>query len=117
MTLVERTEIGGPVEVELPADHGRKLAASGVVTAVPSPFRQGFWLVGPAGKVGAARVGSVEIRIPPKAEIARLLFLLGCSAARSAARRGAPRRWTSGRATTSCRLSPRRCGRNIEVMR
>ena len=44
---------------------------------MPSAYRPGVWLVGPAGKVGAARIGDIEIRIKPKVEIARLLFLLG----------------------------------------
>jgi 5-methylcytosine-specific restriction enzyme subunit McrC len=80
VTLIELTEIGWPTEFELSPDQGRRLAASGVVTAVPSPLRTGWWQVGSAGKVGAARVGDVEVRIKPKVEIARLLFLFGYSA-------------------------------------
>jgi 5-methylcytosine-specific restriction enzyme subunit McrC len=48
-----------------------------VVRAVPSPYDPQFWLVGPAGKVGAAQIGDVEIRITPKVPIGRLLFLVG----------------------------------------
>jgi 5-methylcytosine-specific restriction enzyme subunit McrC len=55
------------------------LAASGVVTAAPSPYRPESWMVGPAGRVDAARVGGVIVRIKPKVAIARLLFLLGYS--------------------------------------
>jgi 5-methylcytosine-specific restriction enzyme subunit McrC len=77
--LIELTEVGWPAEFELSSEEGRRLAASGVVTAVPSPFRSGRWLVGSTGKVGAARVGDVEVRIKPKVEIARLFFLLGYS--------------------------------------
>jgi 5-methylcytosine-specific restriction enzyme subunit McrC len=77
---VELDELGPRAEVPLSLDQGRMLAASGVMTAVPSPYRPGIWLVGPAGKVGVARVGDVEVRITPKIEIARLLFLLGYSA-------------------------------------
>jgi 5-methylcytosine-specific restriction enzyme subunit McrC len=55
------------------------LAASGVVNAVPSPFAAGTWLVGAAGKVGAARVDDMVVRIAPKVSIDRLLFLLGYS--------------------------------------
>ena len=80
MRLIELTEVGWPTEFELSPGQGRRLAASGVVTAVPSPSRPGWWLVGSAGKVGAAHVGDVEVRIKPKVEIARLLFLLGYSA-------------------------------------
>jgi 5-methylcytosine-specific restriction enzyme subunit McrC len=77
---IELGELGPRAEVPLSLDQGRMLASSGVVTAVPSPYAPGLWLVGPAGKVGAVRVGDVEVRITPKVEIARLLFLLGYSA-------------------------------------
>ena len=80
MSLIELTEVGWPTEFELSPEQGRRLAGSGVVTAVPSLSRSGWWLIGPAGKVGAARVGNIEVRIKPKVEIARLLFLLGYSA-------------------------------------
>jgi 5-methylcytosine-specific restriction enzyme subunit McrC len=74
---VELDELGSRVELSLTLEQGRALAASDVVTAVPSAYRSGVWLVGPAGKVGAARIADIEIRIKPKVEIARLLFLLG----------------------------------------
>jgi 5-methylcytosine-specific restriction enzyme subunit McrC len=76
---VELDELGPRAELPLTPAQGRMLAATDVVTAVPSPYRSGIWLVGPAGKVGAARIGDIEIRIRPKVEIARLLFLLGYS--------------------------------------
>lgn len=72
-------ELGPAVEVPLSLDQGRRLASSGVVTAVPSLERSGQWFVGPAGKVGAASIGDVTVRITPKVPIARLLFLLGYS--------------------------------------
>ena len=77
MIPVELDELGPRAELLLTLEQGRALAASGVVTAVPSAYRQGVWLVGPAGKVGTARIGDIEIRIKPKVQIARLLFLLG----------------------------------------
>ena len=77
MSTIELDELGSPLELPLTAEEGRALASSGVVSAVPSPYRPGIWLVGAAGKVGAARIGSVEVFIRPKVEIARLLFLLG----------------------------------------
>ena len=80
MITIELGELGPRAEVPLSLDQGRMLAASGVVIAVPSPYVPGIWLVSPAGKVGAARVGDVEVRITPKVEIGRLLFLLGYSA-------------------------------------
>jgi 5-methylcytosine-specific restriction enzyme subunit McrC len=79
VTELELDELGPAAEIALAPDQGRLLAASGVVSAVPSPYVPGRWLVGPAGKVGAARVGDVVVRIRPKVEIARLLFLLGYS--------------------------------------
>jgi 5-methylcytosine-specific restriction enzyme subunit McrC len=77
VSTIELNELGPPLELPLTLEEGRALAASGVVSAVPSPYRPGVWLVGAAGKVGAARVGSMEVFIRPKVEIARLLFLLG----------------------------------------
>lgn len=79
MTELVLDELGPAAEVTLAPDQGRLLASSGVVSAVPSPYEPGRWLVGPAGKVGAARVGDVVVRIRPKVEIARLLFMLGYS--------------------------------------
>jgi 5-methylcytosine-specific restriction enzyme subunit McrC len=76
---IELTELGQPVEAPLTLDQGRMLALSAVVTAVPSTYRPGWWSVGPARKVGAARIGDVVIRVQPKVPIARLLFLLGYS--------------------------------------
>ena len=72
-------ELGPPVPVALSPDQGRLLAASGVVSAVPSVDSAGLWLVGPAGKVGAALIGDVTVRVKPKVPVARLMFLLGYS--------------------------------------
>jgi len=77
--LIEIAEVGWPIEFELDLDQGRRLADSGVVTAVPSPLRPGWWQISSVGKVGAARVADIEVRVRPKIEIARLLFLLGYS--------------------------------------
>jgi 5-methylcytosine-specific restriction enzyme subunit McrC len=77
VTTVELVELGPPAELWLTTEQGRALVGSDVVSAVPSAFRPGFWLIGPAGKVGAARVGDIEINIRPKVSIARLLFLAG----------------------------------------
>jgi 5-methylcytosine-specific restriction enzyme subunit McrC len=79
VTTVELDELGPPVELPLTAGQGRALAGSGVVSAAPSAFRPGIWLIGPAGKVGAARAAGMEIRIKPKVPVARLLFLAGYS--------------------------------------
>ncbi|MGH3292111.1 MAG: hypothetical protein ACRDP7_09915, partial [Trebonia sp.] len=79
MTELDLDEIRPPSEWTLTTNQGRLLAASGVISAVPSPFRPGSWLVGATGKVGAARVGDVVLRINPKVPISRLLFLVGYS--------------------------------------
>lgn len=79
MIELELDEVRPPSEWLLNADQGRLLAASGIVSAVPSPFRPGSWLIGAAGKVGAAQVGDVVIRIKPKVPINRLIFLVGYS--------------------------------------
>lgn len=79
MIEIELDEVKPASEWSLSADQGRLLAASGVVSAVPSPFRPGTWLVGAARKVGAARIGDVVVRINPKVQISRLLFLVGHS--------------------------------------
>ncbi len=77
MRPIELDELGQGVERLLTLEQGRSLAGSGVVTAAPSPYRPGAWQIGPAGKVGAARVGGIEIHIKPKVPIARLLFMVG----------------------------------------
>ena len=79
MTSIDLDELGQPVELSLTAAEGRLLAASGVVTAVPSAYQPGIWLVSAARKVGAARIGDLMVYIRPKVEISRLLFLLGYS--------------------------------------
>ena len=77
MKPVELDELGPGVERLLTPEQGRSLAGSGVVTAAPSLYSPGVWQIGPAGKVGAARVGGIEVHIKPKVPIARLLFLVG----------------------------------------
>ncbi|HVA23231.1 MAG TPA: restriction endonuclease [Chloroflexota bacterium] len=79
MTLIELDELGPAAELPLIPGQGQLLARSGVVSAAPSPYTPGQWQVGPAGKVGAARIGDIEIIIKPKVSISRLLFLLGYS--------------------------------------
>lgn len=76
MTRIEVTETGR-VQFPLTVEQGRRLAASGVVTAVPSPYDPGLWDVASRGKVGVAQVGDVEVWITPKLPIDRLLFLVG----------------------------------------
>ena len=77
MNPIELDELGPGVELPLTPEQGRSLASSGVVKATASPFSPGAWQVSAAGKVGAARMGDIEIYIKPKVSIARLLFLAG----------------------------------------
>jgi 5-methylcytosine-specific restriction enzyme subunit McrC len=77
--LIELDELGSGITLRLTPEQGRALAASGVVTATPSVYEPGLWQVSAAGKVGAARVGDVEVHVRPKVEIGRLLFLAGYS--------------------------------------
>jgi 5-methylcytosine-specific restriction enzyme subunit McrC len=74
---IELGELGTGVEQLLTPEQGRSLAGSGLVTAVPSLYSSGAWPIGPAGKIGSARVGGIEIHIKPKVPIVRLLFLVG----------------------------------------
>lgn len=77
MTRIDLTETGPDSEWRLTPVQGRLLARSGVVRSVPSLYDPGVWLIGPAGSVGAVRLGDVEVHIAPKVPIARLLFLVG----------------------------------------
>jgi 5-methylcytosine-specific restriction enzyme subunit McrC len=77
VTRIELTELGPDTDWRLTPAQGRRLARSGVVRAVPSPYDPDSWLVGTAGKVGAALIGDIEVRITPKVPIGRLLFLVG----------------------------------------
>ncbi|MEV4720277.1 restriction endonuclease [Micromonospora noduli] len=76
MTLIRLREAGPAVQMNLGADDARRLAASEVVDVRPGPAA-GVWIVRAGRKVGAARVGGVELHIEPKVPVARLLFLVG----------------------------------------
>ena len=75
MKEIDLIELGPPAVVELADAAGEALAASGVVTA----YRLGGdrWEVGPTTKVGVATIAGLTVRITPKVEIRRILFLLG----------------------------------------
>ncbi|MGN9911108.1 McrC family protein [Phytohabitans sp. LJ34] len=76
MTLLRLREAGPASAAPLTAEQARRLAASGVVEVRPGPGAD-TWLVRADRKVGAARIGDLELRIEPKVEVGRLLFLLG----------------------------------------
>ena len=72
---IELRRAGRPAEVPLTPEQGRSLAGSGVVSAVPSPYRLRD-LAGWPGRKGRRGPGRRrEVRIKPKVRIERLLFL------------------------------------------
>jgi 5-methylcytosine-specific restriction enzyme subunit McrC len=77
VTVITLDELGPGTELPVTPEQGRLLARSAVVTAVPAPYRAGYWRISPAGQVGAARVGGLEIHVRPKLAISRLLFIAG----------------------------------------
>ncbi|GGM73236.1 McrBC 5-methylcytosine restriction system component [Thermopolyspora flexuosa] len=77
MIRIQIAETGPAVSLRLTEEQGRRLAASGVVRARPSPFDRNLWEVQARDKVGVAVVGDVEVWITPKLSIDRLLFLIG----------------------------------------
>ena len=101
------TNWGRASELPLTLEQGRALAASGVVTAVPSPYRPGSGWSARPGR--SARPGSAtssphqaEGRDRPAAVPPRLRPARRRLAAGHGARRVRPRTW--------CPSSPRRCG-------
>jgi 5-methylcytosine-specific restriction enzyme subunit McrC len=76
VTRIDLRENGEPVDVQINDRVGIALASSGLVTATPA-LAGGWWTIGPAVKVGVARVAGVELWIKPKLGIRRLFFLLG----------------------------------------
>lgn len=76
MTLIQLREAGPAVQVRLDVDDARRLAASDVVEVRPGPAA-GAWSVRAGRRVGAARIGSLELHIEPKVPVSRLLFLVG----------------------------------------
>lgn len=73
---IDLVENGPPTDYPLSPETGAALASCGLVTAVPSVV-PGWWLIGPDGKVGVARVAGIELWVTPKLDIQRLFFLLG----------------------------------------
>ena len=63
---------------QLDDDHAAALATTRLVEVRPEGG--GHWRLLPAGRVGAVRIGDLEVRVQPKTGIARLLFLLGYAA-------------------------------------
>ncbi len=76
MAPIRLCEVGPALSVHLDSTTARRLAVSEAVEVRPGPA-DGMWSVRAAGKVGAARIGGIELHITPKVPVARLLFLLG----------------------------------------
>ncbi|TDB80265.1 McrC family protein [Micromonospora sp. KC721] len=76
MVLIRVREAGPTVQARLGTDDARRLAASEIADVRPGAT-EGVWHVRAGRKVGAARIGGVEVHIEPKMPIARLLFLMG----------------------------------------
>lgn len=76
MKPTELKERGDPVELELTDEQAEIMDELGLkVTRVRA--RRGRWKVEASRLVGAVRVQGLELRITPKLEVKRLLFLLG----------------------------------------
>lgn len=76
MTVVALSEHQRLDRVPLSAEAGWALARSNLVSASPSR-PAGTWQITAKDRVGAARIGPVELRITPKLPLDRLFFLLG----------------------------------------
>ncbi|MDI6103404.1 restriction endonuclease [Actinoplanes sp. NEAU-A12] len=73
IVLAELDLIG--VRRRLDDDTANALTATGLLETRPDGA--GWWRLTPTGKVGAVRIGGLDVRVQPKAGITRLLFLLG----------------------------------------
>jgi 5-methylcytosine-specific restriction enzyme subunit McrC len=72
---VRLREYGEAVLVPLPTSVGLALQKNQFVDATLEPAT-GLWRLRAAGKVGALRLGDVEVHVEPKVDIERLVFLL-----------------------------------------
>lgn len=72
---LELREYGEPALTQLAASAAAALAASGLVDAVRTDDPD-WWELRPGGKVGAVRVGDLDVRVAPKVDIDRIVFML-----------------------------------------
>lgn len=75
MRTVRLREYGEAVLVPLPTSVGLALQKNQFVDATLEPAT-GLWRLRATGKVGALRLGDVEVHVEPKVDIERLVFLL-----------------------------------------
>lgn len=73
---IDLREYGEPVEARLGLDAAQALADVGIVD-VRHVAGTDRWQVRPLGKVGAVRVGAVEVHVAPKVDIDRIVFMVG----------------------------------------
>ncbi len=73
---IHLVELGEPALEPLSADVVAGLAATGLVDVVPTTDA-GWWEVRPGTAVGAVAVGDLEVRVAPKVDIDRIVFMLG----------------------------------------
>lgn len=73
---IDLVEYGDAVERPLDADVALALAATGVVDVRLMPGGR-MWQLRGLGKVGAVRVGPVEVHVAPKVPIDRIVFMIG----------------------------------------
>ena len=69
-------EYGEPALAQMSDAQANLLAQVGLVEPVRTADL-GWWELRPGGKVGAVRVGEVDVRVAPKVDIERIVFLLG----------------------------------------
>lgn len=75
-SAIHLREYGDSVLVQMSEAQATVLAGFGLVEPVRAAD-PGWWELRPGGKVGAVCVGDLDIRVAPKVDIERLVFLLG----------------------------------------
>lgn len=76
MRRLELTEHTATLGVALDPDEARLLKATGTMNVSPSLDGEDRWDLRPTSWVGVLHAGNLEVRIQPKLEVGRLLFLL-----------------------------------------
>lgn len=74
-SVIEMEEFGESRVVSMTDSQADVLSQTGLIEPIRLSL-SGSWELRPAGKVGAVRVGQLEIRVVPKVSIDRLIFLL-----------------------------------------